>query len=140
MAGKAPESEALVELVLSLRRRIPLHARAYGIRWSALMALEELRRHGPLTQSELATRQAMAPATVSVLVRELRAEGLVDETPDPDDGRRRLLSLNAAGAARLERDRGHVATAAREWLGDMGAEERESLAAALPVLLRRLLY
>lgn len=128
----------LVRLATAFQRRLAGRARDHGIRWSALLALADLEFHGPLSQRQLAARQGVTPATISLLVRELRAEGLVEATPDPRDARRRRLRLTRAGAMRLARDRGRLGAA----LADVGAgldeAERRAVAAVLPALLREL--
>lgn len=126
----------LLRVATALQRRLSARARADGIRWSGLMALGDLEAHGPLTQRQLSARQQVRPATMSLLVRELRAEGLAEETPDPRDARRRNLSLTRAGAARLARDRERLATPLREVLTGLHADERAALAVVLPALLR----
>jgi len=128
----------LVRLATGLQRRLAGHARRQGIRWSALMALGDLRAHGPLSQRQLAEREGVTPATISLLVRELRAEGLVDETADPHDARRRRLRLTRAGAGRLEHDLERLSGALADLPLSFSGGERRALAAALPVLLREL--
>lgn len=100
------------------------------------MALGDLEAHGRLDQRQLATRQQMQPATMSLLVRELRAEGLVEETPDPRDRRRRNLRLTATGRDRLARDRKRLASPLGEVLAGLRPGERQALEIAVPALLR----
>lgn len=128
----------LVRLAAAFVRRLAGRARGHGIRWSALLALGDLQSRGPLTQRRLAARQGVTPATMSLLVRELRAEGLVAETRDPRDARRRRLHPTTAGVARLERDMAHLAAPLASVLADLREDERRALAAALPALLRAL--
>jgi len=129
---------ALARLATALQRRLAGPARERGIRWSALAALGDLRAHGPLSQRRLAERERMTPATISVLVRELRAEGLVAESADPRDARRRRLQLTSAGAARLDRDLERLGAVLADLPEGLSAAERRALAAALPPLLREL--
>lgn len=126
----------LLRVATALQRRLGARARAEGVRWSGLMALGDLEAHGPLTQRQLAARQQVQPATMSLLVRELRAEGLVEETPDPRDARRRNLRLTRAGAARLARDRERLAAPLGAVLVGLHSDERDALAVVLPALLR----
>jgi DNA-binding MarR family transcriptional regulator len=67
---------------------------------SALAAVE---RHGPLTPSELARIERIKRPTATRILRVLLEAGLVDRTPDPDDRRSALVSVNAAGRERLRR-------------------------------------
>jgi DNA-binding MarR family transcriptional regulator len=56
-----------------------------------------LRRFGPVTPSQVARWTAMRPTTVSTLVARLQQRGHVEQTPNPEDGRSRLLALTPAG-------------------------------------------
>lgn len=62
-----------------------------------MSALSRLNRDGPATPSELARAEQITPqgmgATLSGLVR----RGLVGRHPDPDDGRRTVMSLTEDG-------------------------------------------
>lgn len=100
------------------------------------MVLGDLETHGVLHQRQLADRQQLRPATMSLLVRELRAEGLVDETPDPRDRRRRHLRLTRAGRARFARDSERLALPLGEVLAGLDPTERQALNIVLPALLR----
>jgi DNA-binding MarR family transcriptional regulator len=69
-------------------------------------ALATVERHGPLTPSELAAIERVKRPTATRVLRVLAEAGLVERTPDPDDGRSALLSVTAAGRERLRRLRG----------------------------------
>jgi len=126
----------LVAVATALQRRMMPRARAEGIRWSALAVLADLQTHGALTQRELAARQDLTPATMSLLVRELRAGRLIDERPDPDDSRRHRLGITAAGRARLADDRERLAASLSGTVAGLGPHEQAMLADALPILQR----
>src|ERR1700759_1650091 len=64
-----------------------------------------LDRAGPASVSELAQAMRVRPQSMAQTVGDLEAEGLVERNPDPDDRRRALVSLTAAGQARIEADR-----------------------------------
>ena len=61
-------------------------------------ALWTINAHGPLRMSALAEREAVALPTVSRLVANLEQLGYVTRTPDPEDGRARLLVATPEGA------------------------------------------
>ncbi len=67
--------------------------------------LGRLDRCGSVSTSELALAERMRPQSMAQTVAELETEGLVLRRPDPDDGRRALVELTAAGRAALEDDR-----------------------------------
>jgi DNA-binding MarR family transcriptional regulator len=100
--------------------------------------LGRLDRDGPMSTSDLAAAERVRPQSMAQTVTELKADGLIEGRPDPDDARRALLELTAEGRGTLEEDRRH-----REgWLIRAIAEgfserEQEALARAVP-LLRRL--
>jgi len=58
---------------------------------SALGALEKL---GPSTVTELAQAEGVRPQSMGATIATLEAAGFVVSTPDPGDGRRRILSLS----------------------------------------------
>ena len=69
-------------------------------------------------------------------VGDLEGEGMVERRPDPDDRRRALVSLTAAGQTRIEADR-----AAREgWLvkalEELPESDRETIERAVGILSR----
>jgi len=79
----------------------------------------------------------MRPQSMAPIVRDLEQAGLVTRHPDPDDGRRVLVELTAAGVETLD------ATRARreDWLTEtleqvLDADERARLRAALELLDR----
>lgn len=126
----------LVAVATALQRHMMPRARAEGIRWSALAVLADLQTHGALTQRELASRQDVTPATMSLLVRELRAGHLIEERPDPDDARRRRLYITAGGRGRLAEDRERLAASLSGTVSALDPDEQAVLAAALPILQR----
>ena len=54
-------------------------------------------RHGAMTLSELAEANAMDAPYVTLIVDKLESRGLVERRPHPDDRRRKLVTLTAAG-------------------------------------------
>ena len=65
-------------------------------------ALARLDRSGPATSSALAKEEQISAQSMGATLAALEARGLVARRPDPDDGRRAVLSLTrgrAAGAA-----------------------------------------
>ena len=102
-----------------------------------MAVLGRLDREGPASTSDLAAAERMRPQSMAQTVRDLESAGLVSRRPDPDDGRRALVELTAAGLERL-----HTTRARREgWLAELferefTAAERETLRAALPLLRR----
>src|SRR5882757_6828826 len=94
-------------------------------------------REGPATASELAAGEGIRPQSMFTIVAALQERGLVARAPDPNDGRRIVLSLTDSGregmhGARTEKARRLTAAIADELTPD----EQRQLAAALPLLAR----
>lgn len=98
--------------------------------------LGRLDREGPASVSDLAQSMRVRPQSMAQTVGDLEAEGMVERSPDPDDRRRALVSLTAAGRARIEEDR-----AVREgWLvkalEGLPEDDRETIERAVEILSR----
>jgi DNA-binding MarR family transcriptional regulator len=98
--------------------------------------LGRLDREGPASVSDLAQAMRVRPQSMAQTVGDLEGEGMVERNPDPDDRRRALVSLTAAGQARIAADR-----AAREgWLVKALEElpdfDRETIQRSVEVLAR----
>jgi DNA-binding MarR family transcriptional regulator len=108
-----------------------------GFPISQMAVLSRLGRGGAHTTSELAKAERMRPQSMAQIVGELETVELVERHADPDDGRRVLLELTAAGRARVREERKR-----REgWLGEairteLTPEEQRLLVKALPLLER----
>lgn len=68
--------------------------------------LDLLSRHGPLTTADLAELRQVRHQTMAASVADLVEAGLVKVTPHPDDRRKKLNALTAAGRAALAADAG----------------------------------
>jgi DNA-binding MarR family transcriptional regulator len=103
MATTSAGSALAVQLRLAITRTARrLRQEAGGALSPTLTsALSTVAGHGPLTPSELATRERIRRPTVTRLVNRLEAEGLIARTADPSDGRSALLSLTGDGKALL---------------------------------------
>ncbi|GAB2968771.1 MarR family transcriptional regulator [Amycolatopsis acidiphila] len=63
--------------------------------------LSRLDRNGPDNITGLARWDQVTPQTMGATVAALEARGFIERHPDPDDGRRFLLSLTPTGASQL---------------------------------------
>jgi DNA-binding MarR family transcriptional regulator len=97
-------------------------------------ALATVERHGPLTPSELARIERIKRPTATRILRVLLEAGLVDRTPDPDDRRSALVSVNAAGGERLRRLRGRKNAFLARRMRDLPPEDVATLDRAATIL------
>ena len=100
-------------------------------------ALARLDRTGPATSSTLAKLDQISPQSMGATLAGLEARGLVRRHPDPEDGRRAVLSLTEAGEQVLRDKRSaRVAQLARALSNGFTPAELQQLHAAAPLLER----
>ncbi len=96
--------------------------------WAALAKLTET---GPCSQNQLGRLTAMDVATIKGVIDRLTARGLTETSPDPEDGRRLLVSLTRAGQQLAEKAVPNALAITRETLAPLEPKERETLVALL---------
>jgi DNA-binding MarR family transcriptional regulator len=100
-------------------------------------ALARLDRSGPATSSALAKEEQISPQSMGATLAALEARGLVARKPDPDDGRRAVLTLTGAGQQVLRDKRSaRVAQLAAALSSAFSPAEVIQLKAAAPLLER----
>lgn len=100
-------------------------------------ALRRLERTGPTTSSALAKIEQISPQSMGATLGGLELRGMVVRHPDPEDGRRVLLSVTDAGREQMRRQRSErTATLARALAAGFTQEELATLAAAAPLIER----
>jgi DNA-binding MarR family transcriptional regulator len=132
-------ARALLLCVGLLRRRLRQVPVADALTFPETAALGRLDRGGPAAAADLARQEEISPQSMGATLGELEARGLVKRQPDPDDGRRILLSISAAGRRELNRRRNARVKQLSEGLADFTDSELEKLATAAP-LIERLAY
>src|SRR6478736_1086255 len=103
---------------------------------SQVAALATIDRHGPLTPSELATRERIQRPTATRVIARLEDAGLVDRTGDPDDRRSCLVGLTPEGRQLLARVRTRKDVYLSRRLRNLDADERATLDRAAAILER----
>jgi DNA-binding MarR family transcriptional regulator len=74
---------------------------AHNLKPRQFQILGLLHDHGGLAQRELVDEIGVAPSILVTLLNPLEADGLVARERDPDDRRRHLVTLTAAGEKQL---------------------------------------
>lgn len=97
--------------------------------------LRRLDTDGPMTTADLARAEFITPQTMGAFVAELEEHKLVERTADPNDGRRRLVSLTREGSRVLTEGRARR----QSWLAhaietQLDADEQRTVLAALELL------
>ena len=95
--------------------------------------LNRLRNRGALSQVELGDHTLMDRPNISRIVGHLEQRGWIRRSPDPNDGRRQLVELTAAGRKTHDRIAREVPKARTDILMDVDPQD---VAAARRVLLK----
>ncbi|KAA9158718.1 MarR family transcriptional regulator [Amycolatopsis acidicola] len=141
--GAEPDpAVGLLRLLPALRRALIRATRAVealpSLPEAQVAVLRTLVETGPLTPAQLAGELHLARPTVSNLVREMAAAGLVERRPSPVDKRSVLLEPTARGRyVRETFTRGRAEVLARAF-AEIPATDRKRLTGALSALQRLL--
>lgn len=109
-----------------------------GVTNSQVHALIEIERQGPLTAVEIAKALQLEKSSVSRLLQNLVLRNYLTQSSDTIDGRRKVLSLTAAGRATLKRI--HAAANERVTcaLANLSAAETRTVEAGLALYAQAL--
>ena|SRR5258708_8638928 len=100
-------------------------------------ALARLDRGGSTTSTALARLEQISPQSMGATLGALEARGLVQRCPDPEDGRRAVISATAAGLRALRNRRSaRTQQLAQALSSGFTRPELEQLRAAAPLLER----
>jgi DNA-binding MarR family transcriptional regulator len=118
---------------VAMRRLRAAHT-AHNLKPRQFQILGLLHDQGGMPQRELMQEMEIDPSILVTLLNPLEADGYVARKRDPDDRRRHLVTLTAAGKR-------HLASAARaqkevedELFASLSSDQRDELAAALLAL------
>ncbi|WP_328307040.1 winged helix DNA-binding protein [Streptomyces sp. NBC_00442] len=120
-----------------LRRRLREVADIQDLTPSQVSALTLVDKGGAASASALAATEGVRPQSMAATLAALDQQGLIQRSPDPEDGRRQLVTLTEAGRERAEGNR----QARAEWLTQAfqeryTEEERGTIAEAMALLER----
>lgn len=139
-ANGAAELDGLAVELGNLVRRSRQYTRRRAVRLDpnlhplGYVVITVLRREGAIPQRVLGEQLLADKSVLSRTIRDLEALGLVERTPDPNDGRASVVSLTEYGVQRCNEVRAADRTELQERLTDWSAEDL----AALVGLLQRL--
>ena len=124
-------------VVSRLRRQLRGLAIDGDLTPSQTAVLTRLWKEGASSASVLAGAERVRPQSMAAIVAALEQRGLVERTPDSEDGRRQVISLTETGLQRAESDR----QVREEWLARAIHErysesERRTILDALSLLER----
>jgi DNA-binding MarR family transcriptional regulator len=120
-----------------LKRRLREHGGRDDLTPSQASVVLRLEKDGPATVSSLARAEGMRPQSMSTIITPLQEAELVKGSPDPNDGRKTLMSLSKKCMKWLEEGR----AARQDWLTvslqkKLSVQEQQTLAAAMKLLAR----
>jgi DNA-binding MarR family transcriptional regulator len=124
-------------LHFELRRRLREVADGRDLTPSQTSVLSRLGKDGPSSASVLAVAEHVRPQSMATTLAALQERALIQRQPDPEDGRRQVVTLTVIGRERVEENR-----QAREvWLvralrDECTEDERQSVIGAMAVLER----
>jgi DNA-binding MarR family transcriptional regulator len=122
---------ALRRMVRGLRSSAESAERELRVSAAQLFVLSELSRLPDQSVKDLAARTMTTHSTVSEVVSQLIAKGLVARTADAADGRRALLRLTRQGGSLLKKSPRAIQEDLIEGFGTLRPSVRRSLAAGL---------
>ena len=128
------ETASHLRLVINRTARRMRQEAGTELRASSASALTSVELHGPLTPSELAEVERIKRPSATRILRGLEGEGLIERTPDPNDGRSALISITADGRERLRRLRQRKNAYLARRMRDLDPVEISALARAAEIL------
>ena len=128
-APRKPEEVAdiLHSATIHLLRRAREYDHELGVGPARLSALSVVVFGGPITLGRLAEAEGVRSATMTGIVKGLEESGLVRRRPHGSDRRAVLLEATEAGKRTLAAGRGRRIETVADRLGDLSADELETL-------------
>jgi DNA-binding MarR family transcriptional regulator len=109
-----------------------------GMRFKPYMTLGFIRDHPGITQQEIESALFMDANSVVLILNELEAAQFSVRRRDPNDRRRHIVEITAAGRRALERADKARESLEDELLGPLDADERKTLRRLLERVLEGL--
>lgn len=128
------ETDEELRLVIQRIARRIRTSRSAELSDSQLSVLFHLNARGPLTPGRLAEIEHITPPSMNRTVNGLEDAGLVVRSPDPEDGRKVLVSLLQPGRDLIRATQELRSAWFSQQLAALDPDERRRLDDALPVL------
>jgi DNA-binding MarR family transcriptional regulator len=133
-AGTTGSMNLLTRLTRDVYRRATEDV--IGIRLKQFVALDYLREQGGTTQQQLGEMLHLDKNNCVILLNDLEDDGYVARRRDPTDRRRHLVEMTPEGTTALERAEEKLETLEDQVIGELTAEERDTLRELLAKALR----
>lgn len=128
----APLASDLRVVVGQLIRRLRAEQQRFSMSQGSVLG--RLDRDGPSSVSDLAAAEWVRPQSMAQTVADLEGAGMVERRPDPDDGRRALVSLTESGVETLLADRRQREGWLAAEIEKLSPQDRAALARAVELL------
>jgi DNA-binding MarR family transcriptional regulator len=123
-----------LRLAVARLQRIVRQQAMGGLNLAEGSCLAIIDRHGPLSLSDVASRENLSAPTITKIVTRLEGQGLIERLADPTDRRVSLVAVSKNGAALLERLRSSRTAYLHRKLRELSDQDLGSLLTALPDL------
>jgi DNA-binding MarR family transcriptional regulator len=131
-------SDRLHSAAIHLLRRLRAEDDQAGLSAPRLSALSVLVFRGQMTLGDLARAEQIRPPSMTRLVRELEASGLVETTPSPDDARSILVRATRRGVSVVQDGRSRRVRLLQSMLDELSSRDREAVSRSVEILSRML--
>lgn len=126
-------------LIMRMARLIARDAdnrlRGHGIGSAAFPVFGMLSKGKPMTQADLARAANVEQPSMAQLLAKLEKQGWIERNPDPEDGRRSLVSLTEAGCGMMPIIRAAREEGAAVYLEGVPPEDIERLVGVLKKMI-----
>ncbi len=129
-------ADRLHSAAIHLLRRLRVEDEQSGLSSPQLSALSVIVFGGPITMGDLATAEQVRPPTISRLVKDLEADGLVKRKRAAEDARVHRVIATAKGKRLLQQGRERRVVRLAGQIARLPAAQRRSLVRAVSILER----
>ncbi|MGI5217054.1 MarR family winged helix-turn-helix transcriptional regulator [Nocardia sp. CA-290969] len=132
--GTPDDVATLYHLLTWINRTLRTRGSGGNLSAGVASALWTIVNHAPIRLSALAERESVSAPTMSRLVAALEDRGYIERTPDPDDGRARLLKPTPTGIELIADARSRKAQLLTEAVEGLDPDDRRTVSRGLTIL------